>query len=156
RRSGKPESDKSRWTVQAVKGVLTGPAASGTAQRQGKPLRDADGEPVALCEPILAPRVRQQVRRAITGTKHRAHRVDANPLLQIAFCGHCSAPLYGTTTTRTAIYYRCARHTEHRARNIPAGLLEDAVSELFLELAGHLEVLERAEEPSRDYNAEIE
>jgi DNA invertase Pin-like site-specific DNA recombinase len=137
-RQGKPEQP-SRWTTQAVKEVLTSPSIVGMHTRDGRPLQDSDGATVQRCEGIIDRRTWELVKSAVAGAPHRAHRVDANPLLQIAFCGLCESPLYAHTSppskNNTYRYYRCAkRHStgECTLRSVPADWLEGEAEAKFL------------------------
>jgi hypothetical protein len=160
RRQGKPESG-AKWTTQTVRSVLTSPAMAGLHTDRGKPLRDLDGMPVRRCEGILDVQTWERLKAAVAGTGHSVHRVDANPLLQVAFCV-CGDPFYTTVATspkgRRYRYYRCSRQASQPgcgSRSIPADVLEGCVAAIFLGLVGDVEVIERVPIPAEDHAREL-
>ena len=80
-------------------------------------------------------------------------RVNSTPLLQVAFCGRCGAPMHRTTTKKTYggkpyeySYYHC-NHAHMRdgkcsAKRVKAGPLEKSVFDNVLELVGDVEMTE--------------
>jgi recombinase-like zinc beta ribbon protein/recombinase len=161
RRQGKPEQP-SRWTTQAVKEVLISPTIVGMQAKDGKPLRDTDGMAVQRCDGIIDRSTWEKVKRTVAGAPHRAHRVDANPLLQIAFCGLCESPLYAhispPSKNNTYRYYRCAKRNTTGgcdARSIPADWLEEEAGRKFLEGFGDLECGHWDIEPAEDHVREL-
>lgn len=161
RRQGKPEQS-SRWTTQAVKEVLISPSIVGMHTKDGRPLRDGDGTTVQRCDGVINRRTWELVKRAVAGAPHRAHRVDANPLLQVAFCGLCESPLYAHTSpptkNNTYRYYRCAkRHStgECSLRSVPADWLEGEAGAKFLMGFGEMERGHWDIEPAEDHVREL-
>lgn len=148
------------WTTQQVRLILLSPAMAGLGSADGgKVLKGADHLPVQRCEGIITREQWEQVKVATAGPAHAAHRADANPLLQVAFCGNCTAPLYVTAShaarNERYTYYRCRDHKQCRSRLIPAALLESATAELFLEAAGDEEIIQRVLIPAEDHAQEL-
>jgi hypothetical protein len=148
------------WTTQAVRLILLSPAMCGLGSADGgKVLKGSDYLPVQRCEGIVTREEWERVKAATAGPPHAMHRMDANPLLQVAFCGACTGPLYITATMATRSpkyrYYRCRNYSSCRSRLIQADLLEAAVAELFLEAAGNEEITQIVVIPSADHTEEL-
>jgi site-specific DNA recombinase len=162
RRQGKPETD-AKWTTQTVRAVLTSPAIAGLHTTEGgKPLRDTDGMPVRRCEGIIDVLTWERLVRQVKGAGHSVHRVDANPLLQVAFCAVCGDPFYTTVARspkgRSYRYYRCSRQASKTTcgnRSIPADALESWAADIFLGLVGDLDHFERIHIPAEDHEREL-
>jgi DNA invertase Pin-like site-specific DNA recombinase len=154
------------WTTQQVRHILLSAAMAGLhATTTGAALKDQNLMPVGRCEGIIDRATWEQVKAAIAGggPAHSAPRADANPLLQVAFCGagDCGAPLYITGSAAMESvspkyrYYRCRDFRTCRSRSIQAGLLEEAAEELFLAITGDTEVIQRVLIPAEDHTAEL-
>ncbi len=148
------------WTTQQVRLILLGPAMCGLGSTNGgQVLKGPDHLPVQRCEGIISREEWEQVKAATAGPPHAAHRVDANPLLQVAFCGTCAGPLYITATMAARSpkyrYYRCRNHSTCRSRSVQADLLEAAAAELFLEAACDEEIMQRMVMPAEDHAQEL-
>jgi site-specific DNA recombinase len=159
RRAGKPEKG-SQWSTEAVRSVFNSPAIAGMHAADGKPLRDADGLIVDRCEGIIDRDTWERLKLAIAGSPHKAHRVDANPLLRVAYCALDGAPFYTTgdpTANHRYRYYRCSLHAkgECRGRNVPAEWLENITGIAFLGQVGDTEIIDRIEIPAEDHTREL-
>jgi hypothetical protein len=160
RRNGHTEKAV-EWSTQSVKEVLTNPAIYGVMTENGKPLRDSGGEVIHRCEGIIDRQEWERVKRAISHPGH-TYRVDANPLLGIAFCHLCGEPLYTTSTTGRRgtkyEYYRCARAKRDGdcpSKNIPSVPLIQRAVEIFLGQTGKLEWGHWKVRPAEDHGYEI-
>jgi site-specific DNA recombinase len=159
RRLGKPEAD-SVWSAGNVKSVFMSPAIAGLHAADGNPLR-IDGENVQRCEGIIDRPTWERLKKAITGTAHGVHRVDANPLLAIGFCGECGAPLYTTSTTskgKVYAYYRCSKQAKDgtcSAKSIPMQALLETFEFRLLSQIGDVERVENIPIPGENHDAEI-
>lgn len=148
------------WSTQQVRLTLLSPAMAGLGSAKGgEVLKGVDFMPVRRCEGIVTREEWGQVKAAAAGPAHSAHRMDANPLLRIAFCGSCGAPLYVTASNahRNAKYryYRCRDHQTCRSRSIQADLLESAAAELFLDAVGDEEITKTGPVPAMDHVQEV-
>jgi site-specific DNA recombinase len=155
-RQGKP-ADESVWHSATVKELLMSPAIAGMQTTDGEPLRGPDGLIVQRCEGIIDRQTWELVKAAITGPAHRAARVDANPLLGVAFCGACSAPLYitsGTKKGKVYSYYRCSANMKRGtcdAKAIPVTELDETFEYRLLEQVGDVERMLRIPVPAEDH-----
>jgi site-specific DNA recombinase len=159
RRSGKPELG-SKWSTEAVRSLFRAPAIAGMQASDGRPLRDADGMIVERCEGIITRDEWEQLKTAITGSAHKAHRVDANPLLRVAYCALDGAPMYSTgdkSKNHRYRYYRCslAAKDECSGRNIPADWLEKETGLTFLDQVGDIDMFDRIPVPAEDHTREL-
>jgi len=160
RRAGKPER-QTRWSVPSVKAVFTNPAIAGLQASGGRPLRDTTGMIVQRCEGIITREQWDQLRAAIDRPAQGSHRVDANPLLRVAFCALDGQPLYATGNVgakRQHRYYICGgkiRDADCASSRIPAGALERHVALAFLGQVGELEIIGRLLIPAEDHSAEL-
>jgi site-specific DNA recombinase len=160
RRAGKPER-QTRWSVPSVKAVFTNPAIAGLQASGGRPLRDASGMIVQRCEGIITREEWGQLTAAIDRPAQGSHRVDANPMLRVAFCALDGQPLYATGNVgarRQYRYYICGgkiRNADCDSSRIPAEALEHLVELAFLGRVGDLEIVGRVLIPAEDHSAEL-
>ncbi len=160
RRAGKPERH-TRWSVPSVKAVFTNPAIAGLQASGGRPLRDASGMVVQRCEGIITREEWGPLTAAIDRPAQGSHRVDANPMLRVAFCAIDGAPLYATGNVgakRVHRYYVCGgklRDAACDSSRLPAEALEQLVETIFLGQVGELEIVGRVLIPAEDHSAEL-
>lgn len=91
---------------------------------------------------------------------HKAHRVDADPLLRVAFCAIDGAPPYTTgdpDANHRYRYYRCSLSSRSgcTGRNVPAEALEQWTATAFLGQVGAVEIVERIPVPAEDHTREL-
>ena len=165
KRNGKPMTG-TPWSTAAVRIILSSPAVLGAVTNaKGEPLRDSQGVVVYRAPALISRDVyeRIQVRLAQNAVPVR---VNSTPLLQVAFCGRCGAPMHRTTTNKVwsgkpyeYSYYHC-NHAHMRdgkcsAKRVKAGPLEEVVFGNLLELVGDIEMTETRLVPGRDYSEEM-
>lgn len=177
KRRGKPLKG-TPWSTAAVRIILSSPAVLGAVTNaKGEPLRDSQGLVIYRAAPLLADdpaEARDIYERIQARLRQNAVpvRVNSTPLLQVAFCADCGAPMHSTTTNRTSYpsdrkgepvvyayrYYHChsAAMQDGRcsARRVRADPLEDAVFGTLLELAGHRKLRTERIIPGRDFSEE--
>jgi hypothetical protein len=79
----------------------------------------------------------------------------------VAFCAFCASQLhistYKSSSGRQFRYYQCseARRQRCQAGRVPADYLEGLAAQLFLQLVGSQEILERIDIPADDHQAEM-
>lgn len=171
KRNGKPLTD-TPWTPVAVRIILSSPAVLGAVTNsKGEPLRDEQGMVVYRAEPLIARDVYERVQARLAQNAVPV-RVNSTPLLQVAFCVACGAPMHSTTTNRVRRpadgrqaqevyayrYYHCFNSAQRNGRcstrRVRAEPLEDAVFGTLLELAGHRRLRKERLIPGRDYSEE--
>jgi site-specific DNA recombinase len=165
KRNGKPLKG-TPWSTASVRIILSSPAVLGAVTNaKGEPLRDAQGVVVYRAPALISRDVyeRIQVRLAQNAVPVR---VNSTPLLQVAFCGRCGAPMHRTTTKKVwsgkpyeYAYYHCfhahMRDGKCSAKRIKAGPLEEIVFDNLLEIVGDIEMTEAKLVPGRDYSEEM-
>jgi site-specific DNA recombinase len=170
KRKGKPLTG-TPWSTAAVRSILSSPAVLGAATNaKGEPIRDEQGMVVYRAAPLLADDpaeardIYERIQVRLAGNAVPV-RVNSTPLLQVAFCANCGAPMHRTTTKSNSggryydySYYHC--HSAHMrdgrcdARRVKAEPLEDAVFSTLLEFAGHRPLRTERLIAGRDYSEE--
>ena len=163
-RNGKPMTD-TPWTPAAVRIILSGHAILGAVTNAQGPVRDSDGVIVYRAPALVSMDVWERV-QARLAQNVKPTRVNTSPLLQVAFCGQCGAPMHSTTTKGDTggryysyRYYQCfnagQRKDKCNARRVKADPLDGAVYDKLLDEVGHVELTEDKLIPGRDYSEEI-
>jgi DNA invertase Pin-like site-specific DNA recombinase len=160
-RNGKP-TQKSEWKSTTVRKILASAAVTGAmVDASGQPVRNTDGAVIYRAEPLVSRDDYDAVQARLKANGSSA-RVNASPLLQIAFCGECGAPMY-VSMTRTGgkvyRYYHCRTANLYdgrcRAKRIKAHLVEECLAMALLDNVGDQELTEERLVPGRDYSEEM-
>jgi DNA invertase Pin-like site-specific DNA recombinase len=164
KRNGKPLKG-TPWSTAAVRIILSSPAVLGAVTNsKGEPLHDSQGLVIYRAEPLITRDVYERVQARLAQNAVPV-RVNSTPLLQVAFCARCGAPMHSTTTNRTyngKLYPYRYYHCHHAnmldgmcdAKRVRAEPLEEAVFGSLLELAGHRKLRTERLIPGRDYSEE--
>jgi site-specific DNA recombinase len=129
-RSGKPV-EGTRWAIDVLRMMLTNPTTQGiktaapdrTAQRKrpiGKPILDAEGEPVRVGPASFKPEVWEQLQRELSQRKAepQTRRHSTNPLLGVAKCG-CMGCSACEGTMRRSGATSCGKNMRQRSQTTP-------------------------------------
>lgn len=152
------------WSIQALGQVLTSDAILGRVIHRGEVIRDADGMPATVWEPVLDLETVHRLRAALTTAKPagavRRRKADARLLSGLASCGECGAPLYVRVSGKHVVTYSCSARSNGRVcpgLSVSAKRLEEFVVATFLNRHGDAEVMARLE-ATRDESelAEVE
>ena len=152
-----------KWAPQSVRKILSSHAMLGamdvtevlerddetgrpTRRSERKPLYDENGGLVLRAAPIVSYEKWAQVQARLNRDPQLGRpRVNASPLLRVAYCGICLGPMYVVTSNdrhgnRPYRYYACNKgnHGECPARRFRAGLLETQIVATVLKYAGKL------------------
>jgi site-specific DNA recombinase len=153
--SGKPLL-AAHWAPSSLTKILRSPAVVGEVTTTGGPLRDADrqllkrseptpvrdrkGQAIKRAAPLIDRQAWQQVKTILDrNAKGAAPRVNASPLLRIAYCLECGGPLYvnqAISAGKTYRYYLCRKANHQRgctARRVDAARLERFVETKLLD-----------------------
>jgi site-specific DNA recombinase len=144
------ETPTGKWDATPLRNMLRSKALRGYAHHNGETVRDDDGLPVELAEPLvtldeweLIQATLDRVQQSRAGTL----RNEASPLAGIVVCYECGEPLHHDRNSvkrdqhhYVYRYYRC-KSRDHTM--IPAEELETLAEETFLEALGDTEVRER-------------
>lgn len=147
-----------RWSVQALRQLLTSDAIQGRVVHRGELIRDPEtGLPLEVWFPVLSTDVVEQVRARIESEKPEAgqrRRKDSARLLSgLARCAECGMPLYtkvsGARREKTPpVSYQCSARSNGgkcSGVSVTASRLDEFVVDAFLARFGHREVVEIAE-----------
>ncbi|WP_139000209.1 recombinase family protein [Rhodococcus zopfii] len=156
------ETRSSRWQTTAVRNLLRNNALRGYVHHNGSVVRDDDGVPLQLGEPLVTPDEWDAVQAILDGNHEaRKHhrRPDAGPLSGVVFCAWCGEPLHhnrNVTKGNEYRYYRCPKIREHDGVSmVPASEVEDLLESEFLAQAGTLPVTQRVWVPGDARDQEL-
>lgn len=162
RRGGKPPAG-TKWTMNRLKDILTNPSTQGIKTADGRPVLDAQGEPVRVGPASLDRETwtRLQDEIAQRSGRPRERRHTTNPLLGVAKCGVCKKNMRQRSQTTPAgvthRYYVCG----NSPRSCPAvsAIAADAealVYEEFLRVHADRRVKVRSWSAGSDPSAELD
>ena len=151
-------SSGGRWSGTPIRNMLRSKALRGFAHYKGETVRDDDGLPVRLAEPLVSDDDWTLLQAALDKTQAgfaNAKRAEASPLSGLVTCGVCGSTLHydrGIAKGKTYAYYRCPNRDTAQLR---AEDLETIVAEEFLDQLGTVEVRERVWVPGDSHEAEL-
>jgi hypothetical protein len=145
--------------------MLRSKALRGYAHHNGETVRDAEGMPVQLAEPLVTSDEWQLIQAALDKTQEArrdARFTVASPLAGLVVCYECGGSLHHDRNTvkrdrheYVYRYYRCVNRITCRSAMIPAGDLEELAEATFLDEFGDLGVRERVWLPGDSHEAEL-
>lgn len=145
------------WSTTPLRNLLSSPALLGRAHHNGEIVRDDDGMPAQLGEPLLDLEDWDAVQAILSGNREArkdARRSAGSLLTGLAYCLVCGGILHHDLNTvkrpgRTYEYryYRCKNRD---APQLPADELEGLAEEEFLHQLGDREIRERVWVPGDD------
>ncbi|MFF4408130.1 recombinase family protein [Streptomyces sp. NPDC001404] len=154
-----------KWTSTVITSLLRSPAMLGWKMHQGKPVRDAAGNPVLMSEAAIMERAEYDRVCKILDDRSivRTERSDTDSLLKgVIHCADCGMRMYlqrQKSKPNTAPVYRCsarARGVKCATRpHIRADWVDEFVTDEFLRLAGGIKVRTVVEIPGYDPEPEI-
>ncbi|MFD8013201.1 recombinase family protein [Streptomyces sp. NPDC058955] len=119
--------DRFRWTAGTLSKILRSPALMGYRLHRGKPVRDHDGNPVPIGDPILSPEefdALQEHMNALTPQQNRTRKDTRAMLLGIAKCRGCGGNLY-LSRRAGGMDYNCRATARGERCPAPAGMRAD-------------------------------
>jgi site-specific DNA recombinase len=158
---GKP-AQAAHWKTQSLTKILYSPAIVGAVTANGKALEDSQGFTVKRAEPIVSRDKWEQAKAILDRNADRqGPRVNASPLLRVAFCVECESPLYVTRAkygTKVYRYYACPKANRKQgcnARRVDADDLEQTMATHFLAAFGDARELREVPVPGTDVSTEM-
>ena len=157
---GIPSPKGVKWTPQTLFKMTQAKYLLGHSTYGGETVRDAEGFPVLISEPVLDASEWDQLQAAVqlrkSGPISRTRNVS--PLLNVALCFECEQPLfhrvyrrnYGKNIYR---YYHCR---DNHTGMVDAGMVEELLEEAFLDAVGERKVLERVFRKGENHETELE
>lgn len=138
--------ERFKWTAGTLSKVLRSPALMGHRTHQGKTVRDRDGKPVLIGEPVLTREefdALQEHLNELTPQKNRSRKDTKALLLGVAKCAGCNGNLYLSKRVGGADY-NCRATARGEKCKSPAGIradwLERYVEDEFLALVGDMKI----------------
>jgi DNA invertase Pin-like site-specific DNA recombinase len=142
------------WKPAPLRKMLQAPTLVGYAHLGGVVVRDDQGLPVRMAEPLVSEDERDLIAAELARTaKGTYQRLKTAPLVGVLFCWFCEAAMSSTATDGGKYrYYRCHRN---RCTSIPADVAEDYAEAELLRSLGDDQVTERVWVPGDDHEAEL-
>lgn len=157
-----------KWTVMTLRNILSSPTLLGYATHKGEVLRK-DGLPVQWADPILTPEEFDKLQQVISvrGKPFRNIGKRSSTLIGIVYCICGQRMHYGRSVkTRKSgkrwvfPYYQCKSRSLSgscpHARSWSAEFLKANLEEMFLAVAGDLEIVEKTFVPGVDRSKDIQ
>lgn len=168
-KAGEPSSEWSKgerpsgsWSTTAVRNMLRSKALRGYAHHDGETVRDDDGMPVQLAEPLVTFDEWEQIQAIldrVQKSRRGIKRTKASPLSGVVLCWVCERPLHhdlNTVKRAQKVYrYRYYKCTERCAPMVPAEIVEELAEQQFLMELGDVEVQERVWVPGESHEIEL-
>ncbi|MCU1697863.1 MAG: hypothetical protein JWR34_3926 [Mycobacterium sp.] len=147
----------SSWKPAPLRKMLQAPTLVGHAHLGGVAIRDDQGHPVQMAEPLVTEDERELIRAELARTEKGTYqRLKTAPLVGVLFCYFCgsgmSSTLSGGKRARNYRYYRC--HT-NRCTTIPAAAAEEYAEQELLRTLGDEDVTQRVWIPGDSNEAEL-
>ncbi|PZF10679.1 hypothetical protein DEJ25_12710 [Curtobacterium sp. MCPF17_011] len=161
RKLGKPDAglDAGLWRAHTVKDLVTQDLALGRVTHRGALVRDEDGLPATVWEPLLDRASVEHLRARFDGTKRGPGTNvprKARLLSGVAFCAHCDRKLWVSSQGGRPIY-QCSTPREHGectgSPRVDAVNLERLVVSEWLRNVGPLD--ERREEDTVETTGDV-
>ncbi|SIN38101.1 recombinase family protein [Micromonospora cremea] len=163
--------NKAEWTASSAFRVLRSRTTLGQAEHKGEVLKDADGLPRRIAEPIVLYDDWRRVQKVLDdrGKAEKVRTHGAALLLGVGFC-ECGQRLYrqsGVSSGKLYSYYVCSgrkrgKRTEDSPENpgcankpIAAPILDDAAVGSLLLMTGDLEFQEKRFVPGESHADEL-
>jgi site-specific DNA recombinase len=145
------------WRTTPLRNLLRSPALLGRVHHDGELVRDDDGLPVQIGEPLVSVDDWERVQSILDGNQEArkdARRSSVSMLTGLVFCAACGELLHhdlNTVRRPNHVYeYRYLRCKARCSPQIPAEEVENLAEDAFLEHLGGREVRERMWVPGDD------
>jgi DNA invertase Pin-like site-specific DNA recombinase len=160
------ETSREHWSNGSVKALLTNPALLGHKKYRGEVLRDENGDPVLIADPVFTTEewetLQAAVQARLVSTARRVNRTS--PMYGAAICGGCGSNANhkvsrGHRNGAEYRYYVCGNWPNSaRCKGIScrAEVVEEMVEVLFLQRFGHERVTKRVWVTGSDSSRELE
>jgi hypothetical protein len=156
------EEPAGKWAATALRNMLRSKALLGYIHHKGETVRDADGMPIQVGEPLVTLDEWDLLQAALDTVQAgylSARPAEASPLAGVAVCLGCDVPLHHSRNAvkrdKRQYLYRHYRCQTRQCVAIPAETLETMAEEAFLYEVGDLEVRERVWVPGDSHEAEL-
>ncbi|MFI5757623.1 recombinase family protein [Streptomyces sp. NPDC051569] len=158
--------DVFKWTGAVIARLLRNENLLGWKMHKGKPVRDAEGNPVMATEaPILTREEFDRIGAVLDARSiDNRERSDTDALLlRVIHCDHCGGRMYMSKPTRNGAsvsnFYKCNSHARGESCELPASIRADWADEHvtaeFLRLVGSVQTTHVVEIPGYDPAPEL-
>jgi site-specific DNA recombinase len=145
------------WKTTPLRNLLRSPALLGRIHHDGELVRDDDGQPIQLADPLIFMDEWERIQAILDGNQEArkdARRSSVSMLTGLVFCAACGELLHhdlNTVRRPNHIYeYRYLRCKARCSPQIPAEEVENLAEDAFLDHLGDREVRERMWVPGDD------
>jgi site-specific DNA recombinase len=155
---GEGDAASLKWGATPIRNMLRSPAIRGFAHHNGLTVRDDDGNPIRLSEPLVTLDEWELIQAAldrVQESRRGIRRAEASPLAGVAVCLVCGLTLQHDRNTSRGHVYRYYRCQNRDTVMIPAETLETLAEESFKAEVGDLQVRERVWVPGDSHEAEL-
>ena len=156
------QAGEGKWEATPIRNMLRSKALRGYVHHKGDTVRDAEGMPIQVAEPLVTLDEWDLLQAALDTVQAgylSARPKEASPLAGVAVCLDCGVPLHHSRNAvkrdKRRYVYRNYRCQTRRCVAIPAETLETLAEEAFLYEVGDLEVRERVWVPGDTHEADL-
>lgn len=158
--------DVFKWTCAVIARLLRNENLLGWKMHKGKPVRDAEGNPVMATEtPILTREEFDRIGAVLDARSidNRERKDTEALLLRVIHCDSCGGRMYMSKPTRNGAsvsnFYKCNSHARGELCELPANVradwADDHVTAEFLRLVGSVQTTHVVEIPGYDPEPEL-
>ncbi|MGJ6125982.1 recombinase family protein [Mycolicibacterium sp. Y3] len=155
-----PEDAPGKWHVSPLRNMLRNKALRGHVHHDGQTVRDSDGQPLLMAEPLVTDDEWELVQAhldRIQESRRNAKRADVSPLAGVVVCYFCGSPLHHTAHSPkrgrdSYAYYKCPSKC---TASIPVDELLELMEEKFLDKYANQPLKERVWVPGDSRETEL-
>ncbi|MET8706539.1 recombinase family protein [Streptomyces californicus] len=158
--------DVFKWTPSVITRMLRSPMLLGWKMHKGKPVRDAEGNPIMATETPILTRAEFDRIGAVLDSRSidNRERTDTDALLlRVIHCDSCKGRMYLSKPTKNgasvSAFYKCNSTARGDACELPANVRADWADEFvtaeFLRVVGSIETTHVVEVPGYDPEPEL-
>uniref|UniRef100_A0AB39U1U6 Serine integrase n=1 Tax=Mycolicibacterium phage JSGardenL2 TaxID=3240808 RepID=A0AB39U1U6_9CAUD len=152
---GKPARG-GKWQRAPLHDMLRSPALVGHAQVGGQTVRDEQGMPIQLGEPLVTDDERELIRAELARVaKGSYQRLETAPLSGLIECWFCEGPLTSSARTQNGKRYRYYRCYSGNCSSVRAETVEEEVDRVLMNALADEPVTERVWVPGDSNEAAL-
>ncbi|CAN5579883.1 recombinase family protein [soil metagenome] len=143
----------STWKPAPMRKMLQAPTLVGHAHLGGVAVRDDQGQPVRMAEPLVTEDERELIRAELARTEKGTYqRLKTAPLVGVLYCWFCEAAMSSSVSKGKYRYYRCHKNG---CTTIHAETAEEEFERFLLGSLGDEQVTERVWVPGDSHEVEL-
>lgn len=153
----KAVAERESIPYSTMRKLLKSKSLLGHAISNGNTVRDREGSPVLLGEPILTQPEWDRLQAALQSRRVEPVRRNVGPMTGVIECGVCGQTMYHRKYERdygrhNYRYYYCPVHRDM----LDAEMIEESLETTFLDAVGSKPVLERVFQPAENHQIALE